>query len=159
MVSPKVLLRPGDCLLYKPAGVFGRLIALKTWHHISHVEVYDGEGLSWASRDGIGVGHYALRLSQLQYILRPIPPLDLAAARRFATRMIGTPYGWFDLLQFFGAPVNCSGIVCSPFVAGFYRAGGISFFPTDPVERIAPFQFLDLIGAGMTKVYDAGEVR
>jgi hypothetical protein len=100
------LLQPGDTLLYRPVGfrwrapfgwMFGRLIAAKTWHNISHVEVYAGNawwqqkwqpavaGLngqrvaqsfngraSFASRDGVGVDVYPLRTTELAYVLRPV---------------------------------------------------------------------------------------
>ena len=50
-VARSVLL-PGDVMLYRPSGVFGWLIRVKTWHPISHVEVHCGGGQSFASRDG-----------------------------------------------------------------------------------------------------------
>lgn len=150
----KLYLKPGDILLYRPASVFGWLITVKTWHRISHVEVYDGVGQSWASRDGLGVARYPLRISQLAYVLRPQVPLDLAAARQWATTMAGTPYGWLDLANFVNVPVRSRGIVCSPFVTSFERAAGWHIFPEDPPEKIAPFQFLDLIGEECAVAYD-----
>lgn len=148
----RILLKPGDIFLYRPASAFGKLIALKTWHSISHVELYDGRLKSWASRDGIGVNLYGLRLSQLKYVLRPLVPLDLEKGRAFGRSMLGTPYGWLDLLQFAAINVNARGIVCSPFVAAWLRAAGWDVFPTDPVERVAPFQFLDLVEPGSCEI-------
>lgn len=144
MVS-KLSLRPGDILLYRPAGLFGQIIRIKTWHNISHVEIYDGSYQSVASRDGIGVGRYPLRLSQLTYVLRPEVPLDLAKGHTYFDAMNGTRYGWLDLIAFVGLPAKAPGIVCSPFAAGYLRACGWNVFPTDPIEKIAPFQFLDLV--------------
>jgi hypothetical protein len=149
-------LKPGDCLLYRPSGVFGRIIAIKTWHRISHVEVFIGtstitdqtEYTSVASRDGKGVNFYQTRTSELAYILRPQASLDLAAGIRYARRLVGTPYGWTDLLNFIGFSIDAKGIVCSPFATGFYRACGFNIFPTDDINKIAPFQFLDLVGHG-----------
>jgi hypothetical protein len=66
-------LKPGDVLLYKPKGLFGWLIRVKTWHKIAHVECYVGDGLSVASRDGKGVGKYPLRSSELAVVCRPKP--------------------------------------------------------------------------------------
>ena len=166
-MSPTLVsLKAGDCLLYKPKGFFGRLIAIKTWHQIGHVEVYDGSEIdfptgraSWASRDGKGVGRYDYREKQLKYVLRPSAPFDLAAARRWARRMNGTPYGWADLANFVGLNIDRHGIVCSPFVAGYYKAGGFNVFPEDEINDIAPFQFLAYVGHGFEKVYDAGELQ
>lgn len=151
-------LKAGDIMLYRPVKMtwrnfltwpFGQLICIKTWHHISHVEVYDGDGFSWASRDGRGFDRYPSRVSELTYILRPTVTLDLNAARYWARQMIGTPYGWIDLLNFIGVPVDRHGIVCSPAATGYFRAGGWDIFPTDPINKIAPFQFLDLVEPGI----------
>lgn len=149
----KLYLKPGDTLLYRPAGMFGMLICVKTWHRISHVEVYDGNLQSLASRDGLGVSRYPLRLTELAYVLRPTVPLDLVAGRAWFDTMKGTRYGWLDLANFVGLPVNAPGIVCSPFAAGFYRAAGWDVFPTDSINRIAPFQFLDLLGLELAVAY------
>ena len=161
-----VTLKAGDCLLYKPKGFFGRLIALKTWHPVGHVEVYDGAEIdfptgraSWASRDGKGVGRYDYRENGLLYVLRPTIGFDLAASRRWARRMNGTPYGWADLANFVGLNVDKCGIICSSFVAGYYRAGGWKQFPEDEINDIAPFQFLAYIDHGFDKVYDAKDLR
>lgn len=149
----KLYLKPGDTLLYRPSGKFGWIIAVKTWHAISHVEVYDGSLQSLASRDGLGVDRYPLRLNDLAYVLRPRVPLNLSKGRAYFDSLKGTPYGWWDLADFVNLPVDGKGIVCSPFVAGFYRAAGWNVFPTDPVNKIAPFQFLDLIGEGLELAY------
>jgi hypothetical protein len=149
----KLYLSPGDTLLYRPQGLFGFFIAAKTWHKIAHVEVYDGQKQSLASRDGIGVGRYPVRLSQLAYVLRPRRRLDLAAGRAWFDTMNGKPYGWLDLVSFVGLPAIAPGIVCSPFAAGFYRASGWNVFPVDPIEKVAPFQFLDLVGQDYQVVY------
>lgn len=149
----KLFLKPGDILLYRPASIFGVLISIKTWHRISHVEVYDGGLNSLASRDGIGVGRYPLRLSQLAYVLRPRCPLDLAAGRAWFETVKGQPYGWLALADFVGLPIGGRGMVCSPFATSFMRAAGWSIFPTDPPGKIAPFQFLDLIGPELDVAY------
>ncbi len=73
MTQPQIeaLLQPGDCLLYRPKGVFGFFIRVKTWHHIAHCEMYVGKGKAAASREGKGVAIYPLRVSELAYVLRP----------------------------------------------------------------------------------------
>ena len=134
---------PGDVLLYRASGFYGRLIALKTWHPISHVEVYAGDGQSEASRDGVGVGRYLLRTDGLTHVLRPVhPAFNWASGDAWFRAVEGQPYGWLDLLQFVGLPVNGPGMVCSPFVAGRLRASGLPIFNAEPIEKIAPCTFL-----------------
>ena len=148
-------MKPGDIMLYRPSSLFGALISVKTWHRISHVEVYDGDKCSLASRDGLGVARYPARLDHLAYVLRATQRLDIAKGRAYFERWKGMPYGWLDLLNFVGVPVNAKGIVCSPFAAGYLRAAGWDVFPEDPIEKVAPFQFLDLIGEACVVVYEA----
>lgn len=136
------ILLPGDVLLYTGRGLYGRLIQIHTWHRIGHVEVAIGHGQSVASRDGIGVNQYDLRMKDLARVLRPKVPFDLPAAMRwFEQGAKGQPYGWGDLLQFVGIPVQAPGIVCSPFATLFLRAGGVPIFNTEQAELIAPFEF------------------
>ena len=147
-------LSPGDIMLYKPTSLFGQLIRIKTWHNVSHVEIYRGNGRSYASRDGLGVNDYPVRTQGLIYVLRPKIPLDLVKGDRYFGRMMGTPYGWVDLLDFIGCSFDTQGIVCSPFAAAWLRACGWNVFPEDPVTKIAPFQFLDLVGDACAVAYD-----
>lgn len=136
------LVQPGDCCLYKASGLFGRIITVKTWHDIAHVEVYRGEGFSLASRDGIGVGKFPFRVKDLAYVLRPIPVIDLAAADRWFATVEGQPYGWIDLFNFLGWGRDGRGMVCSPFATDYYRAAGLDPFNAEPSIKIAPFEFL-----------------
>jgi len=166
-------LQAGDIMLYRPVGLFGQVISIKTWHEIAHVEIYDGPYLhnpmlpagqdqylfgapmSLASRDKIGVGRYLTRMSKLRYVLRTKRTLDLFAAREWFKTVDGQPYGWEDLLYFAGLTVfTQTGMVCSPFAAKYLQMAGWKIFPTDPVEKIAPFQFLDLVGDECSIVYD-----
>jgi hypothetical protein len=146
------VLKPGDCLLYKPDGLFGALISIKTWHKISHVEVYAGYGRSAASRDGEGVGFYEVRTDGLAHILRPTRSLDIACGLRYTRRSSNTPYGWLDLLNFIGMNVDTKGIVCSAFATEFYRNCGWNVFPTDRANDVAPFEFLNLVGNGFDEI-------
>ena len=146
-------LRIGDILLYRPKGIFGRLIQRKTWHRISHVEIYAGFGQSYASRDGLGVNIYPVRLTELAYVLRPTMALDVEAGRKYVESMKGTPYGWLDLLDFAGFNVDRKGIICSAFATEYLRAAGWHVFPTDEARYVSPFQFLDLVGNGCTIAY------
>ena len=150
-------LYPGDCLLYSPVGFFGWVIATKTWHKVAHCEIYNGplpDMRSWASRDGIGVNLYPFRDTQLAYVLRP-RSIALDKARAWAKPLIGTKYGWLELMNFVGVKRSDGGMFCSQFLTLFYRAGGMNLFPEDDAARIAPFQFLDLVGEAFTLKYDA----
>lgn len=136
-------LREGDVLLYKPTSFYGSIIRIKTWHNVSHCELYMGKGISAASRDGKGVNFYPARVDDaLIYVLRPTLPFNAENAKTFVTGMVGTPYGWLDLLDFVGFHVDKKGIVCSPFLTLALRAGGIPVFNNEPANSIAPFQFL-----------------
>jgi len=146
-------LRRGDCLLYRPKGFFGWVIATKTWHPVAHVEVYAGNDHSWASRDGLGVNLYPIRMTELAYVLRPTAPVDLARANRWAQTKIGTRYGWIELLNFVGVSLSLGGMFCSQFEVEYYRQGGWSMFPEDDAARVAPFENLNLVGAGFADVW------
>ncbi len=151
-------LQPGDCLLYKPTGFFGAIIAVKTWHAVAHCEVYDGAGTSWASRDGIGVNLYCTRYHELAYVLRPtINIWDYQSANSYARSNIGTPYGWLELLNFVGITHRGAGLFCSEFLTYYYRAAGWNMFPEDDPAQVAPFEFLNLVGAGFTVVAKGDE--
>jgi hypothetical protein len=136
-------LKAGDVLLYKPKGLFGWFIRVKTWHAVAHVECYIGDGFSVASRDGIGVGKYPLRTSELVTVCRPIDAVVLNWPRALAwfDRQKGTRYGWIDLLQFAGLNVDADGIVCSPFIARFCRMLGYDPFNGEDPQKVAPFEF------------------
>lgn len=140
-------LQPGDALLYAPKGFFGWLIALKTWHAISHVEVYIGEGQSVAARDGLGVNRYPWRNTELAYALRPKRPLDLAHALRWFDTVQGQGYDWPGLLRFswrsryVPAQLSHNKMFCSEFATRFYRQGGLDPFPREDADAVAPFEF------------------
>lgn len=147
-------LAPGDVLLYTSGGFYGWVIRLKTWHPVTHAEAYAGYGRSVASRNGIGVNAYPVRVSGLTYICRPklTQRINLREAIAWARSQYGTPYGWTDLLQFVGVNVQARGIVCSPFVTEFLRAGGLDPFNGEPADKIAPFEFL------LSPIFDIYEV-
>lgn len=140
-------MKPGDCLLYTPTGVFGIAIAIKTWHSISHCECYVGQGQSVASRDGIGINQYPWRNTQLGYILRPNRPFNLGAAMDWFQGVRGEKYDWMGLLRFGWRAkyvphcLTDNKMFCSEFLTRFYRAGGMDPFPREDADAIAPFQF------------------
>lgn len=142
-------LTSGDCLLYKPkkSSIFGWLISIKTWHKISHCEVYVGDGLSAASRDGLGVDIYPVRLSELVEVYRPKSEYKFDINKAliwFMTKAKGQKYDWVGLLRFtWGQPyVDGDGNnkqFCSEFLTRFYRAGGMDPFNGEDADAIAPF--------------------
>lgn len=142
-------LKPGDCLLYKAKkhSLFGTIIKFKGWHDISHVEIYTGKGKSAASRDGLGVGLYEWRDSELVYVLRPSLPLDWAAFWRWFKTVDGQKYDWVGLLRFgwfksIGTG-NDAKQFCSEFAARGYRELKARVFAdSEDADAIAPFQFL-----------------
>lgn len=144
-------LRPGDCLLYRAKGVFGWIISIKTWSEIGHVEVFVGKGESVASRDGIGVGRFPLRLAQLAYVLRPRSDVgqtfSLPDALTWFELVKGQKYDWFGLLRFAwrsqfvpGDPDNKQ--FCSEFATRFYRKGGLDPFNGADADARPPSEFL-----------------
>lgn len=138
-------------MLYKPQGAFGFLIRLKTWHRVAHVEMYLGNGISTASRDGKGVDRYPVRDTELIFVLRPKTPLDMTKVSDFVDRWVGTPYGWLDLFNFMGFAVDRKGIVCSPYITRALRAGGCPIFNDEDPNLVAPFEFLE--SELLTKTY------
>lgn len=138
------ILLPGDVLLYKASSLYGRIIAIKTWHPISHVECYIGAGHSVASRDGVGTGQYPVRLSDLAVVCRPPASFNVVQALHWFAAQPHRPYGWLELVNFVGIALQKKGVVCSPFVTEFLRAGGFDPFNGDLADNIAPFQFEDV---------------
>lgn len=138
-------LQNGDALLYTPSGIFGWIIAMKTWHKVSHVEVYSGDGFSVASRDGEGVGIYNYRADGLCAVLRPNGFYHHEAAMRWFDTVDGQKYDWKGILVFSMAVRQGAQdrMFCSEFATRLYRAGGLEPFQTDEdADHIAPFQFL-----------------
>lgn len=156
--------RPGDCLLYRPRGVFGWIIAVKTWHRIAHVEVAIGDGEAVASRDGVGVGRYPLRLEDLAYILRPRAPFNLSAALRWFATVDDQRYDWVGLMRFVlvgsvAKVANNRAQFCSEFATRFYRAGALEpFHASEDADAIAPATFLLSEDFDHLEVDKAGEV-
>ena len=138
-------LRVGDILLYSGKGCFSRLIQMKTWSRYSHCEVYDGDGKSVASRDGIGVGRYPLRVDGLRVILRPLAKFDAEKARLWFDTVDGQPYDWFGLLAFTSAKRQGREnwkMFCSEFCCRYLRAGGIDPFNGYDADGIAPGELI-----------------
>lgn len=89
-------LAPGDVLLYSGRSAMSLGIRLVTASSYTHVEMFDGDGSAWASRDWLGVGRYPFRRDGLALALRihPAVPFDLEGARDFWRAADGEPYDW-----------------------------------------------------------------
>lgn len=138
-------LKVGDVLLYSGKGLFSRLIQIKTWSRYSHCEVYDGNGLSVASRDGLGVGRYQLRLDGLRVILRPLGKFDADAARAWFDTVNGQPYDWFGLLAFTSAKRQGKEnwkMFCSEFAVRYLRKGGCDPCNDYDADGVAPGELI-----------------
>lgn len=146
-------LRPGDCLLYsrtpflksRLGWFFGLVINVKTWSRFSHVEVYAGNGQSFASRDGQGVGLYPFRASELLKVRRPDPEkyTHSRSVRWFET-VDGQKYDWLGLLCFTLAVERGSNgkMFCSEFATRWYRNAGLLVFNQEfNADRVSPAQF------------------
>lgn len=141
-------LLPGDVLLYKRRGKFGWIISFVSNSSIAHVEVYEGDGKSVASRDGKGVNRYPLRLDGLAYVLRPAS-FDLLSATKWFEAVQGKKYGWIDLANF-AMPdlvVDSEGMFCSEFAVGYLRTGGVSIAHKMPAVKVSPrdFRYFDAL--------------
>ena len=142
MLNPDSL-KPGDCLLYAGKSPIDRVIQVKTWSRYSHVEIYVGDGMSVASRNGIGVNCYTTRLGDLAAVRRPGYLLNLDAARVWHKTVAGQKYDWLGILCFTlavrqGSPDRQ---FCSEYARNFYRAGGWDLFnPAVSSDTVAPAQ-------------------
>lgn len=138
------LLRAGDVLLYSGRGVFSTIIKIKTWSRYSHVEIYDGGRTSLASRDGIGVGRYLLRVNGLALVLRPTCALNLEAGRAWFRTVDGQGYDWVGLMSFTWAEWQGRKNLkqfCSEFACRQLREFGCNPFGDADADAIAPSDF------------------
>ncbi len=132
-------LQPGDILLYGGGDVVSRLIQFRTWSDVSHIEIYVGDGRSVASRNGVGVGQYPLRVAGLRRVYRPKVFLNLLQGLNWFATVNGTPYGWADLLRFYLINVPTKGLICSEFADLFFRNCNLPLFNTNyPEGAVCP---------------------
>src|SRR6202008_1268910 len=86
-------------LLYATKDIVDGLIEFKEGDDVAHIEVYAGNGQSWASRNGIGVNLYPFRPEGLKYVRRNKGLFDLAAVETWFNGGIkGIKYGFGDIL-------------------------------------------------------------
>ncbi len=144
-------LQPGDILLYRTPLTAGTLVGalvdaaieLKTSGDVAHVEIYHGNGISFASRNGQGVDAYVFRGDGLRYVRRPVGPVNLAAADAwFYNGIKGLPYGWAGLLEFEDIDIPEQGLICSTFADLYLTQGRQPLFADDfPPGKASPFDF------------------
>ena len=142
-------LKRGDTLLYFDDSLVDKIVAWKEGNPIDpvgHVEVYAGEGQSWASRNkgtDHGVNLYPFRIEGLAIVRRPVAPFDVNnVAEQWFKSIRGLPYGMADNLDDAGIEVTAGGMNCSHTAATLYHAVGNSMFdPTYPAKAITPDDF------------------
>jgi hypothetical protein len=138
-------LAPGDLLLYDSPGLIPFLIKSRTWSRYSHVEVYMGEGIAYASRAHTGVRSYPLRLSGLAAVFRPTEPFDAHLATLWHnTCAVGRPYDWKGLFRYFRRGRQSEdAYFCSEYALPLLRAGGAALFAGSyPYDLVPPGHIL-----------------
>jgi|HubBroStandDraft_3_1064219.scaffolds.fasta_scaffold202833_1 hypothetical protein len=132
----------GDTLGYFTRDPIDYAIAIKTWTWLAHVEIYDGDGMSVASRNGIGVNRYPLRKDGLCVIRRPLQPFNYDTANAwFEKTARGQGYDWKGLLCFTLAEKQGSPdkMFCSEFWLNWYRQGHLELLdPNWSADRTPP---------------------
>ena len=133
----------GDTLLYNKQSIVNDLIDLKTGDDVAHVEGYVGDGMSVASRNGIGVNIYPFRADGLKMVRRLAVPFDKERADQwFNSGIKGQPYNWAALGEFFNLSIDGQGFICSVFWAWYLWHGGVYLFaPEYSLEKISPRDF------------------
>lgn len=129
-------------LLYFVEDPVDFIIAEKTGKRVGHVERYFGNGQSVASRNGVGVNLYPLRLDGLVCVRRAVGTLDNdRAGDWFRNVAQGQRYDFKGLLTFTsfiksGTPGD---MFCSEFSVNFDRAAGFEpLNPSQPAVETSP---------------------
>lgn len=143
------VIAPGDCLLYRPTDLIGKLICLKTWSPYSHCETYVGGGKSIGARKE-GVNLYPVRWDKLAMILRPDPGrLNLKAGMAwFDANAKGQAYDFLGLFRFFTwGKQSTDRQFCSELLTRFYRHAGFpDLFGINDADLIPPGWFATMAG-------------
>lgn len=134
-------LKIGDICLYDSSSITDKVIDVKTGDDVSHIEIYAGNGQSWASRNGIGVGLYPFRPDGLKYVRRPLG-FESAEAETYFKSVNGAPYGWGDILASADISTALPGMDCSHFAANIMERGFCGQFDHNYDKRkITPRDF------------------
>ena len=137
------ILKPGDIMLFNTLDLVDDVIDFKTGSDVAHIEIYAGGSKSYASRNGIGVGLYPVRITGLRYVRRPVGVLDIGALEDFFNKVDGAKYGFGDILENINWNLPLPGYDCSHFAAALLRYGNCPQFDgTYPEPKITPRDFL-----------------
>jgi len=148
-------LQPGDGLLYRPSGLIGRLIALKTWSPWSHVEMAIRQGKTIAAREE-GVNYYDTRWDHLGMVVRPPRTFDINTALDwFDDKACGQAYDLLGLFRFFTCgKQSLDKQFCSELLTRVYREGGVPIFNGQDADLVPPGWFATMAaGYGFTTVW------
>ncbi len=139
------LLKEGDAMLFYEPTLLDTLIAVKTSFWCAHIEIYDGDGQSVASRNGIGVNRYPVRLNGLIAVRRPKTCIDWQMGQEwFEKHARWQKYDFKGLMCFYlavkqGSPHR---MFCSEFALRRYRASCFQpFNPNQDADRTSPGLF------------------
>lgn len=135
-----ITLQIGDAILYRPTSLFGHFVRWKTWSPFSHIEIYIGNSLCVASRDGKGVNIYPLRRDGMRCVLRPKGIINILDGFKWFNRVKGQKYDYWGLLRFFTfGTQSIDKQFCSEFATRFYRHSGFEPFRKEyDADFVAP---------------------
>lgn len=150
MIIPADLL-VGDTLLYASGTLIDWDIEVKEADDVAHVEVYAGNGMSYASRNGIGVNLYPFRADGLRYIRRNRGTFECEEVDKWFPSVKGLAYGWGDIISELEPNAKgsyttdltmCKGVDCSHFAAAIQEVALTEHFdPQYPKNKISPRDF------------------
>lgn len=156
----KLLLKPGDVLLYRGSGFISWFIRVKSWSPVNHVEIYIGDGCTISARAS-GVNIFRLITDGLYEVWRPTQTLQLSKAMAwFCEKARYQRYDWWGLFRFFnlGKP-SLDKQFCSEVSMRFLRAGGVELFnPTVDADKVSPGMFRHISEDRGRRVYAAHPV-
>ena len=139
----------GDFCLYHTPKFTNDIIDIKTASLVDHIECYIGNGLSLASRNGIGVNVYDFRLEGLVVVRRPTLVFNRQLVMDWFETIRGAPYGWGDIIAQANIVTSLPGYDCSHFCACLADKGLLGLFADDfPRNKITPRDFLLPINLG-----------
>ncbi|HEX3058067.1 MAG TPA: hypothetical protein VHP62_01825 [Usitatibacter sp.] len=141
---PVAAILPGDVLLYAGTGANDWVISIKTWSKVTHCELALSTTESAASRPGLGVHTYPLRVDDLTHILRPNKTLDMVGVKTFHQQCLGQAYDWWGLMRFYTlGEQSLDKQFCSEYLTRLLRHGGFEPFQAeDDADLVAPGTFL-----------------
>lgn len=136
-------LKVGDICLYSTLDITDEVIEWKEGDNVAHIEIYIGNNVSWASRNGTGVNAYPFRFSGLKYVLSPVGTFNIDKATKwFNDGVKGLPYGFGDILESINIKNNLKGVDCSHFGSSLLEVAEVPLFNSwYPKNKITPRDF------------------